>query len=451
MENTPKWYDVHLEDYRKIAYISSKEEYDDLYRRSIEDADNFWAEQAREYLSWYKEWDSVLEWDFEKADIKWFKGGKINACYNALDKHIDQVKNRVAYYFEGDDPGVSQVVTYNELYKRVNKFAAALKKLGVKKGDRVIIYLPMIVELPIAMLACARIGAIHSVVFGGFSAESIASRVQDCGAKTVITVDGAYRGGKVLPLKKTVDEAMKTCPDVERVVVFDRCGLDLQLQQGKEYWWHELVADPDLPSFVEPEQLDAEDPLFILYTSGSTGKPKGVLHSHGGYLLQAAMTTKLTFDLKENETFWCTADIGWVTGHTYTVYGPLIMGYTSILFEGVPTYPGFDRCWEIVAKHGVEKFYTAPTLIRSLAKEGSSHVEKHDVSCLQLLGTVGEPINPEAWRWYYSTVGRDWCPIVDTWWQTEDRRPHDDSTPRRGTDQAGFMLIPILRRGPRYS
>ncbi len=419
MANTPKWYGAHLEEYRKIAYVKSMEEYQELYRKSIEDVESFWSEQAREYLSWYKPWERVLDYDLIEGHISWFKGGKINASYNCLDRHLDKLNNRVAYFWEGDNPSESKVVTYLSLYQQVNKFAAGLKKLGVKKGDRVIIYLPMIVELPVAMLACARMGAIHSVVFGGFSAESIAGRIQDSGAKVVITVDGGYRGGKALPLKKNVDEALKQCPDVTTVIVLDHCGLKLELNPGKEFWWHELVADPSLPSYVEPEQMDAEDPLFILYTSGSTGKPKGVLHTHGGYLIHAAMTTKLVFDLRENETFWCTADIGWGTGHTYTVYGPLVNGFSSVIFEGIPTYPGFDRYWEIVAKLRVEKFYTAPTVIRSLAKEGSDPVRKHDISCLKLLGTVGEPINPEAWRWYYSNVGREWCPIVDTWWQTE--------------------------------
>lgn len=419
MENAPKRYDAHLEEYQEIAHVKSMEEYQELYRRSIDDADNFWADMAREYLSWYKEWDKVLDYDLIEGRIEWFKGGKINASYNCLDRHLDKLNNRVALFWEGDNPGESRTVTYLELYREVNKLAALLKSLGVQKGDRIIIYLPMIVELPVAMLACARIGAIHSVVFGGFSAESIARRVQDCGAKLVITVDGGYRGGKQLPLKKTVDEALTQCPGVEKVVIFSRCGLDLDLQPGKEIWWHEGIADPALPDYVEPEQMDAEDPLFILYTSGSTGKPKGVLHTHGGYLLHAAMTTQITFDLKENETFWCTADIGWVTGHTYTVYGPLTMGYSGVIFEGIPTYPGFDRFWEIVAKYRVSKFYTAPTVIRSLAKEGTDPVKKHDISCLKLLGTVGEPINPEAWRWYHSNVGREWCPIVDTWWQTE--------------------------------
>ncbi len=419
MGNDPKWYDAHLEEYRKVAHINSMEQYRELYKRSIDDVDAFWSEQAKQYLSWYKEWDSVLEYDLVEGNISWFKGGLINASYTCLDRHVDKLNNRVAYLWEGDSPDESRVVTYLSLYKRVNKFAAALKKLGVKKGDRVVIYLPMIVELPVAMLACARIGAIHCVVFGGFSAESIASRIQDSQARVVVTVDGGYRAGKPIPLKKNVDEALAQRPEVETVIVFDRCGLKPELQAGKEYWWHELIADPTLPDYVEPEKMDAEDPLFILYTSGSTGKPKGVLHTHGGYLLYAAMTTKLTFDLKENETFWCTADIGWVTGHTYSVYGPLSQGYTSVLFEGVPTYPGFDRFWQIVAKHRVEKFYTAPTAIRSLAKEGEGPVRKHDISSLMLLGTVGEPINPEAWRWYFNQVGGGRCPIVDTWWQTE--------------------------------
>ena len=420
MEEAPKWYDVHLADYRKVAYINSVEQYNEMYRRSIEDVDNFWGEQAREYLTWYKEWDFVLRYDFaETAKIEWFGGGLLNACYNCLDRHVDKLKNRIAYYWEGDDPKKSRKVTYLELYREVNKFAAVLKSKGVKKGDRVIVYMPMIIELSVTMLACARIGAVHCVIFGGFSAESIVNRVQDCGAKIVVTVDGGYRGGKTLALKKTVDEALERCPDVETVIVFNHCGLDLKLDAKKEVWWHEAMADPSLPSYVEPERMDAEDPLFILYTSGSTGKPKGVLHTTGGYLLFAAMTTKLVFDIKEDETFWCTADIGWITGHTYTVYGPLTDGFTTVMFEGIPTYPDFGRYWEIVAKHRVEKFYTAPTVIRSLAKEGAEYVEKHDVSSLKLLGTVGEPINPEAWRWYFHNVGRDWCPIVDTWWQTE--------------------------------
>ncbi len=419
MENAPKWYDAHLNEYRKVAYIKSMEEYEKLYRRSLEDVDNFWGEMAEEYISWYKKWDFVLRYDFEAAKIEWFGGAELNVTYNCLDRHLPQLKNRVAYYWEGDDPSESRVMTYQELYEQVNKLAAVLKAQGIKKGDRVIIYLPMILELPIAMLACARIGAIHCVIFGGFSAESIAGRVQDCNPKMVITVDGGYRAGKVLQLKKNVDEALTRFPEVNKIIVFNRANLGLQLDPQKEFWWHELMADPSLPSYVEPERMGAEDPLYILYTSGSTGKPKGVLHTQAGYLLQVAMTTKLVFDLKDYETFWCTADIGWVTGHSYIVYGPLCLGFTSVMFEGVPSYPDFGRFWEIVEKRRVDKFYTAPTAIRALAKEGEEFVKKHDVSSLKLLGTVGEPINPEAWRWYHHNVGRDWCPIVDTWWQTE--------------------------------
>ena len=433
MDDAPKWYDSHLEKYKDVAFIKGMDEYKAMYEESLKNPDAFWGQKAKEFLVWQKDWDTVLNYDFHKATIEWFKGGVLNACYNCLDKHVEALKNKVAYYWEGDNPNESRTVTYLELYDQVNKFAAVLKAKGIKKGDRVIIYMPMIVELSVAMLACARIGAIHSVVFGGFSAESIASRVQDCGAKTVITVDGGFRGGKPLALKKTVDEALKQCPDVSTVIVFNRCGMDIQLDPAKEVWWHEAIADPSLPAYVEPEPMEAEDPLFILYTSGSTGKPKGVVHTQAGYLLYAALTCKLTFDLKPEETFWCTADIGWITGHTYSVYGPLINGFTSILFEGIPTYPSFDRYWEIVAKRRVDKFYTAPTVIRSLAKEGGEYVEKHDVSCLKLLGTVGEPINPEAWRWYYHYVGRDWAPIVDTWWQTET---------------GGHMMTPLPGVGP---
>lgn len=419
MENAPKWYDAHLEEYRKIAFINSMEQYEEMYRRSIDDADRFWAEMAQEYISWYKKWDFVLNYDFTAGKIEWFGGAELNVTYNCLDRHLPALKNKVAYYWEGDNPSESRTVTYQELYDQVNKLAAVLKAQGIGKGDRVVIYMPMIVELPIAMLACARIGAIHSVIFGGFSAESIAGRVEDSQAKMVITVDGGYRAGKPLALKKNVDEALIRCPSVEKIIVFNRANLGLELDPKKELWWHELMADPSLPSYVEPERMSAEDPLFILYTSGSTGKPKGVLHTQGGYLLHVAMTTKLVFDLKDYETFWCTADIGWVTGHSYIVYGPLCCGYTSVMFEGVPSYPDYGRFWEIVEKRRVDKFYTAPTAIRALAKEGEGHVLKHDVSSLKLLGTVGEPINPEAWRWYYHWVGRDWCPIVDTWWQTE--------------------------------
>ena len=419
MNDTKTLYDAHLEEYQKIAYVKGMEEYQSLYKQSLEDADRFWAEQAGIYLSWDKPWDSVMRYDADQVKIEWFSGGVLNASYNCLDRHIEKLKDKVVYYWEGDNPEESKAVTYRDLFTQVNRIAAVLKSKGVRKGDRVIIYMPMIVELPACMLACARIGAIHSVVFGGFSAAALANRIQDCEARVLITADGGFRAGKVVPLKKTVDEAIKDCPEVETVILFDRAGLNPQLDPSREIWWHEAVSDPKLPDIVPPEPMDAEDPLFILYTSGSTGKPKGVVHTHGGYLLYAAMTTRLVFDLKDDETFWCTADIGWVTGHTYGVYGPLINGFKSVLFEGVPSYPAYDRFWEIVAKYRVNKFYTAPTAIRAIAKEGSELVEKHDISSLKLLGSVGEPINPEAWRWYYHYVGRDWCPIMDTWWQTE--------------------------------
>jgi acetyl-CoA synthetase len=419
MGGTPKWYDAHLKAFQKEAFIRNREEYESLYRRSIDDPEGFWAEQASRYLSWDKPWEFVLRYDFDEANIEWFGRGRLNASVNCLDRHLERLKNKAAYYWEGDSPDERKVVTYGDLHERVNRAAAVLKSRGIQKGDRVIIYMPMTVELPVAMLACARIGAVHSVVFGGFSGEAVANRIQDCGARMVITADGGYRGGKVIPLKRNVDEALKACPGVEIVLVLDRAGLNLPLDPAREVDWNEAMKDPGLPRYVPPESMDAEDPLFILYTSGSTGKPKGVVHTHGGYLLYAAMTTRLVFDLKDDEVFWCTADIGWVTGHSYGVYGPLVNGLSSVMFEGVPNYPDFDRYWAVVERYRVAKFYTAPTVIRSLAKEGPEHVEKHDVSSLKLLGSVGEPINPEAWRWYYHHVGKDRCPIMDTWWQTE--------------------------------
>lgn len=419
MKEPQKWYDAHLDEYGKTAYIKTRAEYEKLYKHSIENPDAFWAKQAEEYLSWEKKWDFVLKYDFNEAKVEWFGGGVLNAAYNCLDRHMDRLKDKIAFYWEGDDPSEKRTVTYAELFAEVNKMAALLKSKGVNKGDRVIVYMPMIVELPVTLLACARIGAVHSVVFAGFSAEALSNRIQDCGARLVVTADGSFRAGKPVPLKNSVDTALRNCPDVETVIVFERTGSKPEMTLKRDIWWHEAMADPDLPSHTHPEPMDAEDPLFILYTSGSTGKPKGVVHTHGGYLLYAAITTRLVFDLKDDDIFWCTADIGWITGHNYTVYGPLINGLTGVLFEGVPSYPDFDRCWQIVNRYKVTKFYTAPTLIRALAKEGHEYVEKQDISSLKLLGTVGEPINPEAWRWYYHYVGRDWCPVIDTWWQTE--------------------------------
>ncbi|MCF8061367.1 MAG: acetate--CoA ligase [Deltaproteobacteria bacterium] len=419
MEEDIKKYDAHLETFRKDAYVQGWDAYRKMHARSIEEPEDFWAEQAEAYLTWEKPWERVLEYDFDEARIEWFGGGVLNASTNCLDRNLEKLRDKTAYHWEGDDPDERKTVTYGDLYEQVNRMAAVLKDRGVGKGDRVVVYMPMIVELPVALLACARIGAVHSVVFGGFSAEALANRIKDCGARLVVTVDGGFRAGKTVPLKQNVDDALKSCPDVETVIVFDRAGLNPELDASREVWWHEAVADDSLPDHVPPEPMDAEDPLFILYTSGSTGKPKGVVHTHGGYLVFAAMTTRLTFDLKDDEVFWCTADIGWVTGHTYGVYGPLINGFTSVLYEGVPNHPDFDRYWALVERYKVAKFYTAPTVIRALAKEGHEHVEKHDISSLKLLGSVGEPINPEAWRWYHHWVGRDWCPIMDTWWQTE--------------------------------
>ncbi|MBU2550973.1 MAG: acetate--CoA ligase [Proteobacteria bacterium] len=420
MEKPPKWYDAHLDEYRKVAYINSRAQYDEMYRQSLENPDAFWGPLAKEYLSWYRDWDRVLDYDFVEGRIEWFGGGKLNASYNCLDRHLEDKADKVAYYFEGDDPGMSRSVTYRELYEEVNKVAAWLVAQGIKKGDRVVIYLPMIIQLPVAMLACARIGAIHSVVFGGFSAESLASRIEDSHPRILITSDGGFRAGKVVSLKKNADEALKLSEwEVEKVLVYRHAGNGVEWDAGREVWWHEAIAQDGLPDYVEPEPMDAEDPLFILYTSGSTGKPKGVLHTTAGYLLYGAVSTRWVFDIKDDEVFWCTADIGWVTGHTYIVYGPLTCGLTTVLFEGVPSYPAYDRFWAVVEKYKVAKFYTAPTAIRAIAREGDELAHKHDTSCLKLLGTVGEPINPEAWRWYYHHIGRDWCPIMDTWWQTE--------------------------------
>jgi acetyl-CoA synthetase len=399
------------------ARIGSLEKYRWMYERSLSDPDQFWAEHA-ERLHWFKKWDRVSKWDFNDAKIEWFTGGKLNVSYNCLDRHLaGPRKNKAALIWEGDSPDESRTLTYQDVYRETCRFANGLKKLGVKKGDRVTIYLPMVPELPIAMLACARIGAIHSVVFGGFSAESLKNRIQDCGSELVITADGGYRGGRVVPLKATTDDALKECPGVKQVVVLRRTGKEVAFTEGRDKWWHDLVRG--LPFECEPEKMDAEDPLFILYTSGSTGKPKGVLHTTGGYLVYVSLTHELIFDLREEDTFWCTADIGWVTGHSYIVYGPLANGASSVMFEGIPQYPDWGRFWDIVDKYQVNTIYTAPTAIRAIAREGEAPVKKRSRKSLRLLGTVGEPINPEVWLWYHRVVGDGRCPIVDTWWQTE--------------------------------
>jgi len=416
----------------KNAYIKSMDEYKDIYKRSIDDPEAFWAEMA-EQLDWFQKWDKVLEENFREGSHKWFIGGKLNVSYNCLDRHLTTWrKNKAALIWEGDD-GDTLSLTYQELYYRVCKFANVLKKFGVKKGDRVAIYLPMIIELPIAMLACARIGAIHSVVFGGFSADALRDRMLDCKPKLLICADGYYRSGKVIRSKNNADDALNACPEVEKAIVVRRAKIQVDMKEGHDYWWHDEINSRDIKAYCEPEPMDSEDPLFILYTSGSTGKPKGVLHTQAGYLLYTYQTTKWVFDIKENDTYWCTADIGWVTGHSYIVYGPLALGTTSLVFEGVPSYPHPDRFWEIVEKHRVNIFYTAPTAIRAIMRDGDEWPNMHDLSSLRILGTVGEPINPEVWIWYYTVIGKERCPVIDTWWQTET---------------GGHVITPLPGAGP---
>jgi len=406
------------EEVSKKAYISSLQEYREIYQKSIEDPEGFWGKLA-EQLTWYQKWDKVREMDFAEGKHQWFVGGKLNVSVNCLDRHLTTWrKNKAALIWEGDI-GDRRTLTYQELYHEVNKFANVLKKHGVKKGDRVSIYLPMIVELPIALLACARIGAIHSVIFGGFSAEALRDRMLDCGSTLLVCVDGYYRAGKTIKSKDNADAAMAECPDVKTALVVRRAGNEISMKEGRDFWWDEEVKSDDIKPFCEPEVMDAEDPLFILYTSGSTGKPKGVLHTQAGYLLFTYQTFKWVFDYKDEDTFWCTADIGWVTGHSYIVYGPLANGATNIMFEGVPSYPNPDRFWEIVEKYQVNIFYTAPTVLRSLMRESEDWINKHNLSSLRILGSVGEPINPEVWMWYHEVIGHGKCPIVDTWWQTE--------------------------------
>ncbi len=408
---------------RKRAYIKGRDEYEKLWKRSIEDPEGFWSEIASEYVEWFKKWNRAEDYNFDVTKgpiyVKYFEGGKLNVSYNCLDRQLPTRGNKIAIQWEGNEPGEDRAYTYKELHREVCKFANVLKSLGVKKGDRVCFFLPMIPELPIGMLACSRIGAVHGVVFGGFSAESLRDRIIDSGSKVLVTCDGTFRGAKAVPQKVNADEAVKPCPSVEKVIVVKRVGekMACNMQTGRDIWWHEAMAKAS--DQCEPEWMDAEDPLYILYTSGSTGKPKGVMHTTGGYLVYVAYTHKMIFDYHEEDIFWCTADIGWVTGHSYIVYGPLCNGATSVMFEGVPNYPDVSRFWKVVEKYKVTIFYTAPTAIRAIAKEGSDWVKKADISSLRLLGTVGEPINPEAWNWYHHNIGRDELPIVDTWWQTE--------------------------------
>ena len=404
------------QDVADSAWINN-EQYLAMYERSISDPEGFWAEKANEFVTWFKPWDRVLDWDFSKGHIRWFEGARLNVSYNCLDRHLATRGDQVAIIWEGDNPSDDRKITYKELHEQVCRFANALKAQGVNKGDRVSIYLPMIPELAIAMLACTRIGAIHSIVFAGFSPDSLRDRINDSECSVVITADEGLRGGRPVPLKANADKACAGAPSVRKMIVAKRTGGNIGWQEGRDVWFHEILnaASPDCPA----ESMDAEDPLYILYTSGSTGKPKGVLHTTGGYLTYVSCTHKYIFDYHEGDIYWCTADVGWVTGHSYIVYGPLCNGATTIMFEGIPTYPSASRFWEVVDKHQVNIFYTAPTAIRALMREGDGPVQKASRKTLKLLGTVGEPINPEAWEWYHRVVGERRCPIVDTWWQTE--------------------------------
>ncbi|MYG13260.1 MAG: acetate--CoA ligase [Gammaproteobacteria bacterium] len=391
--------------------------YQAMYRQSVEDPDGFWAEQAEALLDWQRPWERVRNADLAAGRAAWFEGATLNACHNCIDRHLPARAEQPAIIWEGDDPNESAVITYQELHDAVCRLANGLKSRGVGKGDRVCIYMPMIPEAAFAMLACARIGAMHSVVFGGFSPNSLADRILDSDCRTVITADEGVRGGRRVPLKANTEAALASCPDVTTVVTVRRTGADVPWNAARDLWYHDLVADQ--PSHCEATEMDSEDPLFVLYTSGSTGRPKGVQHSTGGYLLQAAITFKYVFDYQDGDIHWCTADVGWITGHSYIVYGPLANGATTLMFEGVPTYPDAARCWQVVDKHQVNIFYTAPTAIRQLMGQGDEFVNGSSRASLHLLGTVGEPINPEAWEWYYRVVGGGRCPIVDTWWQTE--------------------------------
>ena len=419
-EKTPEVQKIYPpEELSKGAYIKTFDEYKKMHDRSINDPDAFWAEMA-ETLDWFDKWDTVYSWDESKHELTWFAGGKLNVSYNCLDRHCKTAKrDKIAIIFEPDEPGPSKTFTYQQLLDEVCRFANVLKKHGIKKGDRVCIYLPMIPELPIAMLACTRIGAIHSVVFGGFSSDALRDRILDCDCETVIASDASYRSGKVIPLKKNVDWAVEECPNVKQTFVVRRAGIEVDMKEGRDLWWDEEMSAADITAWCEPEPMDAEDPLFILYTSGSTGKPKGVMHTTAGYLLHVALSHKWIFDIHDDDVWWCTADIGWVTGHSYIVYGPLANGFTGVMFEGVPTYPNPDRFWEICEKDKVTVFYTAPTVIRSLMRLGDKWTKTRDLSSLRVLGTVGEPINPDVWMWYYDNIGGGRCPVCDTWWQTE--------------------------------
>tara|TARA_B100000767_G_C19771223_1_gene540137 strand:+ start:955 stop:2865 length:1911 start_codon:yes stop_codon:yes gene_type:complete len=423
--------------------INSKEQYQRIYNESVNQPEKFWNDLAKDNFTWKKTWNKVLSWDFKKPKISWFEGAKLNITENCLDRHLKEKGNNTAIIFEPNNPKEpSEKITYKDLLMRVNKMSNVFKSKGVKKGDRVCIYLPMIPELAISVLACARIGAVHSVVFAGFSASALATRINDCDCKIILTSDGSFRGNKILDLKSIVDDSLKECPQVSSVLIVERTGSKINMEKGRDELISPLIQKASHD--CSPEIMDSEDPLFVLYTSGSTGKPKGMVHSSGGYMVGAAYTFKNIFQYKDQDIYWCTADIGWITGHSYIVYGPLLNGATTVMFEGVPSYPNYGRFWEIIEKHGVNQFYTAPTAIRSLAKESLEFVNKHNLSSLKVLGSVGEPINEEAWNWYNTNIGKNKCPIVDTWWQTETGAIMISSIPNITKSKPTYATLPFI-------
>ena len=423
--------------------INNLQKYNDVYKSSVNDPEKFWEDIAFKNFIWKKKWDSVLEWDFSKPEIKWFKGAKLNITENCIDRHLKVRGDKTAILFEPNNPDEeTQYITYNQLHKKVNKFANVLKQEGVKKGDRVCIYLPMIPELAISVLACARIGAIHSVVFAGFSANALATRINDSKCSMIITADGSFRGAKTIDLKGIVDEALEKCSCIKNVLVAKRIMSRINMKNGRDKWLETLLDNAS--DQCEAEIMDAEDPLFILYTSGSTGMPKGMVHTTAGYMVYTAYTFKNAFQYKENDVYWCTADIGWITGHSYIVYGPLANGATTVMFEGVPSYPNYGRFWNIVEKHKISQFYTAPTAIRALAKQGSHFIENYDLSSINVLGSVGEPINEEAWHWYNDNIGKKKSPIIDTWWQTETGGIMITSIPNVTPTKPTFATLPFI-------
>jgi acetyl-CoA synthetase len=433
-----------IPDSTKKRALISPERYREMYRKSVESPESFWAEQARELLYWRSPWSTVLTWDFKSAQVRWFEGGKLNLSENCIDRHLAKRGDKVAILWEGNEPGDVRALTYRELHSQVCRTTSLLRKLGVRKGDRVAIYLPMIPEAAVCMLACARIGAIHTVVFAGFSAEALRDRINDCGCKLVITANEGLRGPKAIPLKATVDDAVGSCPSVEKVLVVRRTSAICQMSLDRDIWYEDALADLGSYDNSDPEVMDSEDPLFILYTSGSTGKPKGVLHTTAGYLLHVTLTHRYVFNLAEDDIHFCTADVGWVTGHSYVVYGPLSNGATTLMFESIPTYPDAGRYWDVVERHKATIFYTAPTAIRALAKEGDHFVSRYDRSSIRVLGTVGEPINRDAWLWYHSVVGEGRCPIVDTWWQTETGGVLISPLPGATETKPGSATLPLF-------